>query len=271
MKSGKAQSVVSFVLDNLVDLITISVAAFLIVRNEVSPFGINDFNKLATWILGVLGLIAISGLWERNRRLTRIEKMLHGNHDLVLKHFSGKNRACDFFMSGSNLSIDDLSSATSIFFSGVTLSGTTKEYAYILGKRLVAGATIRFVVIDPVDSVLEELISRSWADATQAYYKDRIKTVESLIDYISRTPDAKGKVELGYLPYHPSFGLTLIDPDQPRGLCYVELYQHKSADPNPSFRIQASEDPIWFDFFYKQSKILWDSCRVVKLPSEEGG
>ena len=179
MQSSRLQSLVEYLLDNLFDIVTILVAGYLVIRHQVQPFGPNDIAELATWILAVLGLIAVSGLWDRNRRLRRIEKLSEESRDLVLRRLSGKVRAGDFFQSGRQLSDQTFASATTIFLSGVTLSGTTREYAHILGQRLVAGASIRIIIVEPVDSVLQDIVLRSWAETTPDYYRDRLKTVET--------------------------------------------------------------------------------------------
>ncbi len=145
-------------------------------------------------IITILALIAISCLWDRNRRLNRIEMLSKEGRDLVQRHLGGKVFARDFFFS--------------------------KE---------------------------QQLSDKNFSSA------------------IANTPGSIGKVEIGYLPYVPSFGLVIIDPDQPHGTCFVELYHHRSAEPNPAFELRASEDPFWYNFFVNQYKILWESCRIEEL------
>jgi hypothetical protein len=266
MQTNRFQAFVEFLLDNAFDIATILIAAYLVIRNELEPFGPDKIVDLATWILAVLGLIAVSGLWDRTRRMRRIERFSRESRDAILRYLSGELRVSDFLQPGRQLSNRALESATTVYLSGVSLSGTTRQYTHILGRRLVAGAKIRFIIVDPLDSVLQDMVLRSWVDATPEYHRDRIKTVETLIDYISKTPGSKGKVELGYLPFHPAFGMIIIDPNQPHGTCTVEIYHHKSAEPNPVIEVKASKDPFWFDFFLHQFEILWSNCRIKSLP-----
>ena len=58
-----------WILENLPDLITILVAAVLVVRYLVRPPASADIAEILTWILAVLALLALSALWERNRRM----------------------------------------------------------------------------------------------------------------------------------------------------------------------------------------------------------
>jgi hypothetical protein len=268
MKLPKLRAFVEYLLDNLFDIITIIMAGYLVARGQLRPFTNEDIPELATWILAVLGLIAVSGLWDRNRRMDRIEKLSEESRNLTVRYLGGKIHADDFFQAEHEIPNSVLASANNIFFVGVTLSGTATEYASILRQRLVSGAKIRIVIVEPTDAVLEDLKLRSWAKVEPTYYPDRLRSVESQFEYIVQESTGKGKLELGHLPFHPSFGLVMVDPDQPHGVCYVTIYPHKLTGPRPSFEVRASDDPMWYNFFRKQFDILWSSCRVETLPKE---
>lgn len=120
---------------------------------------------------------------------------------------------------------------------------------YVLGQRLISGAKVRFVVLDfESEMVLPQAFLQSF-NAPIEFWRDNLKTTETVIEAIAKTPNSKGTVEIGYLPYVPSFGMTLIDPDQAHRVCFVELYQHRSAEPHPTFEVRATDDPYWFKFF----------------------
>jgi hypothetical protein len=266
MKKTHFQAAVEFFLDNLFDIVTIGVAGYLVVRHQVKPFTNNDIPELLTGILAVLGFVAVSGLWDRNRRLQRIEHLSTESRDLVLHKLSGKVSADDFFLSERKISDDTFASANEIFISGVTLTRTTREYMYILGQRLKAGAHIRIIIVDPeLDAVMSEFSLRSTGNTTSEDWQNRIKTVDTVIDVIATTPGNTGKLEVGYLPYTPSFGLIIIDPGASHSTCFVEIYHHKSPEPNPAFMLKKSDDPYWYDFFLRQYENLWDSCRTKAL------
>lgn len=269
MQSSRFQTFIEFLFDNLFDIITIFVAGYLIVRHQIQPFTANDVPELATGILAVLGLIAISGMWDRNRRLNRIERLSKESRDLTLRYLSGKTRAEDFFQTERPLSDQTFASASEIFFSGITLTRTTREHMYILGQRLVAGAHIRIMIADPnIDSTLRELDLRD-GDLNAEHYRTRLQAVEMVINIIADTPDSKGTLEIGYLPNAPTFGLVMIDPYQPHGSCWVEIYHHRSTEPTANFELQSSDDPFWYNFFRRQYEILWKTCRVEKLPKKK--
>lgn len=261
MKQSRFQEFVEWLLDNLFDIATILVAGSLVIRYQITPPTPEDLPAIATWILGVLALLAISGLWERNRRLHRIEKLSEEGRNLTQRYLSKKVYAGDFFLPDRHLTAKELSTANTIYFAGRVLSRTTREFMYPLGQRLVAGATIRFIVVDPESETLLQQADLLTRNAPVEFWRDTLKTTETVIEAIAKTSDSKGSVELGFLPYIPSFGLTLIDPDQAHGVCYVELYQHRSAEPHPTFEIRAIDDPHWYRYFRGQFDRLWESCR----------
>jgi hypothetical protein len=61
----------------------------------------------------------------------------------------------------------------------------------------------------------------------------------------------------------PSFGLKMIDPDGVDGSIFVEIYQHKSLDPNPTVMLDANRDEKWYHFFQNQFDVLWSSSRTA--------
>ena len=243
MQHSRFQIFVEWLLDNLFDILTILVAGSLVIRYQLHPPTSTDLPELTTWILGVLALLAISGLWERNRRLHRIEQLSEESRNLALRYLGRRIYASDFFLSERRLTAKDLSSANTIYFAGKVLARTTREFMYILGQRLAAGATIRFIILDPEsEALLQQAVLQSF-DAPIEFWRDTLKTTETVIEALAKTPNTKGKVEIGYLPYMPSFGLTLVDPEEAHGICFVEIYQHKSAEPHPTFELRAMDDP----------------------------
>ncbi len=269
MEKTWPEKVLEFALDNLFDIITILITAGLITKYTIKPPTQTDIPEITTWILAMLGLIAVTGLWDRNRRLHRIEELSEESRNLTLRYLSGKPRADDFFQTERQLSDQTFASASEIFFSGVTLTRTTREYMYILGQRLEAGAHVRIMIADPeLDSVLQELELRD-GDLTAEQYHTRLQAVEMVIDIIANTPDSTGTLEIGYLPNVPTFGLIFVDPDQPHGTCWVEIYHHRTTEPTANFELRPSDDTFWYNFFRRQYEILWQTCRIEKLPKDE--
>lgn len=81
-----------------------------------------------------------------------------------------------------------------------------------------------------------------------------------MIDDITYGPDVLGSIEVGLLPYFPSFSMWLIDPDRLTGKIIVEIYGHRTAEPNPTFMLVPDRDAQWYAYFRKQFDLIWETC-----------
>lgn len=261
MKDSPLRNFVEFLFDNLFDILTIVIAGYLVIRNQLQPPTANDIPNLANWILAVLALLAVSGLWERNRRLNRIEEATNETRELVQRKLSQQIRASDFFLSEKKLSPEIFSAANTVFLLGFSLARTIRDYHHVLGQRLAIGANIRVIVLDPDNETLLQIVAQESVTASAEHWHNTIKTTTAFIGIIEQERNRKGKLELGYLPFPPAFGLIFIDPYEPHGFCIVDIYHHKSTAPNASFRLSAANDPFWYNFYREQFESAWQSCR----------
>ena len=261
MNASRFQKFVEFIIDNLFDLITVCVAAYIVTRHQFQPFTSNDIPNLVSWLLGVIGLIAVSGLWERNRRLHRIETTVNRGHDLLLKKLSEKVSANSFFLSERSITNDTFASANTICILGFSLARTSRDYHHIFGQRLAVGGHIRAIVADPENETLMQTASLASLTVTAEDWKQTIQRTISNFRSLIQMSKRPGKIEIGYLPFLPSFGIVMVDPYETHGFCIVDIYHHKSTAANASFYLSVADDPQWFGFFRQQFELLWDTSR----------
>lgn len=248
-------------LDLTSDIVSIAIAVFLIVRYQtIIPKP--DDSELLIGIMGILATIALSGIIEKRSRLSRIEDKVLEVGDLIDKKVINKVRADEFFSRGNKIKSDFFNSAENIGISGITLSNTSSEFSHILGQRLKAGANIRIILLGSSVSPLEQIVKRSWGETTPEYYKNRLENTTELLRIVENNNKSKGKLQIGYLPYVPSFGITLVDADSKLGAMYVEIYHHNSDEPSPSFYLTNNSDPYWFKFFSDQFEIMWKESKI---------
>ena len=273
-KPSRLQAFFEYILDNLFDILTIALAGYLVVRHQIQPFSADDVAELATWILAVLGLIAVSGIWDRNRRLGRVERLTRESRDLMARQLNRTVLAGDFFIAGPRLPSDVFATADHVCLAGMTLRRTLRDHMEILRQRLRAGADVRIIILEPEDeTVLNEATRRSHGNTTPNDWRARLYTVQTDIRIIGEVldGDGRGQLTVGYLPYMPSFGFKMIDPAEAHAYCQIELYQHRSAAANPTFDLRRADDADWFTFFQAQYEILWQSCRRVTYPLPASG
>ena len=126
------------------------------------------------------------------------------------------------------------------------------------------------MILDADENLLEECVRRSHGRTTAAHWRTRLESTVSFVEVISNTPDITGNIELGRLPYLPSFGFVMVDPDTEHGVIIVELYHHRSAEDNPTFELYADRDGEWYRFFRQQFQAMWGSCQVEQFHNEGG-
>lgn len=266
--NSRFEKLIPFVLDNLFDVATIIVAGALVVRYQISAPTQSDIPEIATWVLAVLGLMAVSGIWERNRRLSRIEKVGEETKEFAKQYVNGVIPANRFFVHQKlhQLSDNAFLSSQTIDVAGITLARTTREYMSVYKHLLGTGTKVRIIICDSKNpEVVNQIALRNEGDFPPSFWKERLLGVESSLGEIAKVPHKRGAMKVGFLPYVPAFGLLSIDAHKPQGLCYVEIYHHKTPDPCPAFEIHRANDPTWHEFFAQQFEILWASCRIETL------
>ncbi len=253
---------VNYLLDNLFDFVTIAAAAYVVIRHQFKPYGASDIAELATWILGILGLLAVSGLWERHRQLRNIQEISLNTNDIVTRKLTGQVSAKDFFWAGERkIASHDIANATDIYIVGMILNRTVRDHLATFGDRVAEGANLKFVIVDPDDEAIMKIMPfRSYGTKPSEWWRNRIQQTIGHIEDIPNIEKPKGSINIGLLPYFPSFGMWLIDPEQPHGQIVVEIYHHRTAEPNPTFLLKASDDAYWYSFFKNQFDLLWKSC-----------
>jgi len=226
------QSAVVYLLDNIFDIATVVVAAYIVIRHEFRPFGPNDIADLATWILAVLALVAVSNLWQYRRRLAHIEKISTETREVVVRHLGGQAHAEDFFWANDiKISEQDFAQAQDVYVVGMILNRTVRNHMATFGDMVRAGTNLRFIILDPQDDALMSILPyRSYGSRSKEWWQARITQTEGHIEDIPNSENVLGTLKIGYLPYFPSFGMWLIDPDKPYGKIFVEIYHHKTAE-----------------------------------------
>ncbi len=266
MKSAQhpwLQNIINYVLDNIFDLLTISTVVIVIIRHSFfTPYTIEDFPNLVEALLAILGLIAFSSLWQHHRRLDVIEKLGQQTYDLLSKQSSKEVRAEEFFWPKEKaVTPEELAQAKDIYIVGMILNRAVRSNMALLGDRLVAGANLRFIMLDWENEDLMNIMPyRSYGSKPKEWWQNRIKETFGHIEDIPNSDQIPGTLQVGCLPHFPSFGMWLLDPDTPHGKIHIEIYHHRTAEMNPTFSLIASEDAYWYNFFRKQFDLLWESC-----------
>jgi hypothetical protein len=114
-------------------------------------------------------------------------------------------------------------------------------------------------------------LARTLGVTSPDLYGPRIESTMEILSHLASAAGVPGRVDVRLLPFVPAFGMYLIDPGEPDGRAYVELYQHRSLEPNPCFGLRAERDGRWYRFFVTQFDVLWDSARPVPRKPQVSG
>ncbi len=250
---------------NLEVYLTLVVALVLLI---LDIFDIVTSEAMAAGTLATLALLAYSVLTNREQ-MERLVDVSTATRTMIEQSTSGKPRAERFFWQEKRSLENDLARARFIGIVGITLSRTVRDYLPLFENRLQSGAHIQFIVIDPTSLASRQAMHRGKGGVGDSFYADLVRTTVARVCILAELKDVPGSVELGLLPYTPSFGLLVIDPDEPHGRIVVEIYQHRTLTFNPTFELDAQRDSRWYQFFREQFDLLWESCEGRKEAGDQ--
>lgn len=226
----------------------------------LSIFDVVNTQAVAAATLGTLALLAVSSLGGRHR-LDDLQVSVRNLNSSVQQAVHADLPADRFLAVKAPALDDDLRAASDIRLVGVTLSRTVRDLVGSLDRRLRAGAVLRVVIIDPDSSAPVEAVARTLGVTSPDFYHPRVGSTMDILAALATLPGTAGRIEVRLLPFVPTFGMYLIDAGAPHGRVYVELYQHRSLEPNPCFGLEAERDGRWYRFFVNQFDTLWESAR----------
>jgi hypothetical protein len=254
--------------DVLEELVSLLIAIVLLIyTNFIAQGQQGNIILLINGVLLVVSLIAISNLRDRLYRFRRIEEIVDKTHQEILdKTILRSTGADEFFTNRDETFGKFLATSSSIDISGITLTGTIHGYSAVLQERLENAAKIRIIILDSnSDDALRQLVLRSWSDvATPEYYKNYLRSISQLIENIGNVKQAKGSLEIGYLPFVPSFGISILKREQIHSLAFIKFYHHQT-NASSGFMTDMISAPKTFGLYEEQFEIMWRECKTRKL------
>ena len=250
--------VLYFLRDALGDLIAIAVSLTIYYKYLTGSEKPTTPQFLSTIVL-ILAVLALSGLIDRLWRFRSIQTKLE-----ALSKQSKRSTASEFF--NETPSPEFFNDASVIKISGITLKRSAPNLRSVLDKALISGAKVKVILLENSDEALSQLRKRSWEKVENKHYQECINQSVTFLELIGKSKTSKGTLEIGFLPYVPSFGIwyskSLASSIEPR--LYVEIYHCHTKDAGPGFGLSPKEDKFWFDFFENQFDEMWKNCSEVK-------
>jgi hypothetical protein len=282
MKSAIAGGL-RFLRDNLVDLATVAVAFYFLIKGQVSGFAAKDVPALLSVVVGLIGLNSVELLIDRQVRLRKITAAVeraNSSADTVadsIVELQQQVRTVGLSVSALRLGAsatqllverpeiprERIMHAEKIYWSGVTLRSSLRQQLHDLNIAISHGADVRILIIDPSKIRLkDELTFRE--DVKYEYIDAILKSTELNLQLLaSGLPPGSG-YRLGLHRVLPSYGMLILDPDDSDGVCYVELY-HPEKSRQTTFVVHATADAAWFRFFVDQFDATLKRSEVYRI------
>lgn len=241
-----------FFIENGITIITVLFAFYIIAISQTSKI---STDVLLQWILAILGLLAISELIERVRKLKRIEDTGNETLKVIKNKFSGKPKSDEFFLKRLPQLEPYLSKAKDIRLSGYSLQRTIRENIHILAKRLEEGATIKILLVDPESKIEKGKSNHS-----------SMVTLQS-IEWLQTQVKNNGKIELKFTKEDPHYNIIAIDPNDEAGIMFIEFFSQRwVTEGRPRVELSSIEDSYWFKYYINQYELIWKDYECQKLP-----
>jgi hypothetical protein len=241
--------------------ITIVVA---IVVAVLRVLGLVTVEVVLTTLLGMLSLLAYGALGNR-RELVELQASLSQiSRVLNLDHSDGI--PADRFLHRDITEFSQhLPEATEVWLLGVTLSRTLARCGAEIGRRLMAGAHIRMIILDPHGPGLHHAGLRLPTGA-ENYFEERLEgTIKEVKALKLHYP--QGQLDVRMVPGLPPVALYLLNPRTPQGRVYVEIYATEWQRDHPVICLQARRDGAYYFDYVDQFEKLWASACPLWPPA----
>jgi hypothetical protein len=226
--------------------------------------------------LAVLGLLAISEVVERYRRLSQIEKSCNRSLALLESRFTDRASAMAFFQKPPTLD-NYISGAHQIDLCGVTLTSTINKQFSNIREALRAGANIRILIVDPDSLGLQMSAARSEEPDDVDYFRRKLSATIRDLEYLQKSwlgykADQKlrpGNFAVRLITFAPSFGIISFDATRHNGTVFIEVYSHRIGyDTPPTFDLTFHRDGEWYKYFNEQFEQMWADAKTWEPTNE---
>lgn len=256
-KSNRFWKIVFRIIENVPALLTITIGAFVVVKNQQEPY---ETSKLLEWTITILCLIATSMLMERFFSLKDIEKNVKETNDF-LKLKEGKASLDEILITRKDLEPleERLKYTKDVKISGASLFRLINEYINLFEDKAKEGCNFKFIVLDPnceATKLIAENIVYEISDI-KTYINNINSTLNSLEKLKSKFPE---KIEIKTVNFLPAYSLVITDSQKETGIVRLELYTQQVPTRNrPQLVLRKNREPNWFKFFTSQFDVMWNN------------
>ena len=251
------------------------VASLAVIFWILAYFRANDILQatllnLATELLGIVFIFFIVNYlfllddWDLGERIRRLLDKLESPRKTNSKDFFQPKPPIDKLIKESQF----------IDLCGVALTTTIDSHLGLIRDGIRNGLEMRVLIMENNDETLKIATSRSEQD-DKKYYEKKLESTINNLEFLfsnssSVSSDFKGRIEIGFLSYPPSFSIKMFRKRNDDGVCIVEMFAHHVGwgDP-PLFLLDSKTDNEWYDYFQKQFEAMWHRSKKYEPIREQ--
>jgi len=223
------------------------------IAEALELFGIIELSLGEQIILILVGLLAIDALTER---LT------------VLEGIKNEIKSINIPKSGSKYFLkhrkdlpkleERLENAKALDICGHSLLAISTQNTDLIQEKLKSGCDIRALILNSSDEKLMEMSCNFVGDYSPTTLAREIRTsISSFLAFPKY--ENSGTLEIRIYDYPLAHNILIVNGLYENGNMRVEPYITKRRAPtNPGFDVHKSDDPVWFEVFYKEFNDQWD-------------
>jgi hypothetical protein len=227
-------------------LVPLGTALFALGAEVAHVFGLAPTLDVEAVVLFVLALLALDALVERVGIVERIER-----------HLSRLETPSVLRDRAELVKIDELAfGADELAACGATLFSLVPQQHDFLLKKLNAGMSMRFVVLDSKSPAWQ-----IWNDVEIPTPTDLDTTLKTFASLMNK--HTAGNIEVRVAPFMLPSSLVIANTSQTTGRMNVEFaFNGVATLPHrPHIYIARSSSPQWFEFFCDRFEKLWERSK----------
>ena len=214
-----------------------------VVFTFLGAFGVASVQVLASVILALLSLVAISQIRSRHQISTVAASVVRDRTSLFQRNFPEDYNSLREY------------STHSYFFAGLSMQRTLPIMRVHIERILDNGGLVRVLLPNPDNAQLMTMISKTGTPNEDS--RRAATNIRYTIDLCAEIARGGRRPLVRTVEYLPRLGINALDLDQPGAIIMIQMYQFMPQnDSAPIFTITRT-DGHWFDHFHDEIERLW--------------
>lgn len=254
----RLKSIAPWVIDGLTAIVALAIA----LTHTASPM---EIERVTTWLLVVLSLLAVSGVVSRLGFTDEIRTSVISILDLSRNLANSlKDLAEPLLVNYKNLDSFPvrIRNAKEVWISGRTLSSLVGQFGDELRNKVSEDeGSVRILVVDPDGDIAKAQSANPFADQrTRDVPARAASTIEGLQAIRMELGQHADAFQVRKLDYSPRFSLLITDPESIDGVVQVQVLSHlRSSGSRPILRLKRVGQAHWYMDFIDQFQQLWEA------------